>query len=164
MPRTIRDPKNQNARKPHVSGCSRDFGTFRITDSCHTEKSKKIRLTRFGKNWVLSGLVQIEISDDAAALLPVAPYYIVVVSYPDNMKVEELELELPMHGMLLQSTQARIWSGSNSAFERSNCMCGTIVRATFLGNTRFGTIIWQHLLISRKFSLSARGHFCRKRR
>ena len=58
----IQIPENQNSQKCHVrlvSGCSGDFGTLRMrTDSCHTWKSKKIILTRFGgkvqKNWELS--------------------------------------------------------------------------------------------------------------
>ena len=55
VPRTIPDPKNQNAQQCHVSGCSRDFGFFGMRrDSCQTRKSKKIGLTRFWENWELS--------------------------------------------------------------------------------------------------------------
>ena len=41
-------------------------------------------------------------------MMPVAPYYIVVVSCPDYMNADELELELLMRDYVVQGVQAEV--------------------------------------------------------
>ena len=41
------------------------------------------------------------------AMMPVTPYYIVVVSYPDHNKVDDLELELPIRGYVAAKRTSR---------------------------------------------------------
>ena len=59
------------------------------------------------------------------AIVPVAPYYIVVVSYPDHITADELELELPIVlaryvAMFQQSAQAET-RGDNVANGQISC-------------------------------------------
>ena len=66
-------------------------------------KMKKISLTTFEENWELSSRLQVKISDQAR----VNPYYIVVVSYPDDIKLDELELALPIRGYVAAKHTSR---------------------------------------------------------
>ena len=72
VPRTISDPKNQNAQKCHVSGCSRDFGTFGMStvNEHGLLPNEEIKEDTFDEIW---GKLGTKFKSKFLAMMPVTP-------------------------------------------------------------------------------------------
>ena len=87
-----------------MSGCSRDFGyEYGLLPNEEIEEDK------FDEIW---GELGNEFKSKFLAMMPVTPYYIVVVSCSDHNTVDDLELELPIRGYVAaKRTSLDSWRG-----------------------------------------------------